>query len=126
MLCQRTKNRSLGVIVSFPNFAAGGNPYPGQPLQINAEQYLTGGRQFGPWTAPNLAPTAAPIGPSGQKTFVQFKDALRLGKDPEGGSALLQVMPWALFKNFTDKDLHAIYEYLRAIPVKADNPNPGP
>ena len=30
--------------------------------------------------------------------------------------ALLQIMPWPIFHNMTYHDLHAIYEYLSAIP----------
>jgi hypothetical protein len=29
---------------------------------------------------------------------------------------LLQIMPWPVYKNMTDHDLRAIYEYLSAIP----------
>ena len=31
-------------------------------------------------------------------------------------SALLQAMPWPSFRNMTDRDILAIYEYLRALP----------
>jgi len=31
-------------------------------------------------------------------------------------SPLLQVMPWPVYQDLTDRDLRAIYEYLRAIP----------
>ena len=31
-------------------------------------------------------------------------------------AALLQVMPWPVFGKKTDRDLKAVYEYLRAIP----------
>ncbi len=41
-------------------------------------------------------------------------------------SPLLQVMPWPVFGDMTNRDLRAIYEYLRAIPSLLDNPNPGP
>jgi hypothetical protein len=36
------------------------------------------------------------------------------GHDPYG--RILQVMPWPVFRNMTDSDLHAIYQYLSAIP----------
>ena len=32
---------------THPNWVPGGNPYMGQPEQINTDQYLTGGRLFG-------------------------------------------------------------------------------
>src|SRR5260370_1620468 len=44
---------------THPNWAPGGNPYMGQPEQINTDQYLTGGRQFGPITSPNITPNTA-------------------------------------------------------------------
>ena len=33
---------------THPNWAMNGNPYLGQPEQINTAEYLAGGRQFGP------------------------------------------------------------------------------
>jgi hypothetical protein len=40
--------------------------------------------------------------------------------DPPG--VLLQVMPWPAFGKKTDRDLAAIYEYLRSIPsIENDN-----
>jgi len=45
---------------------------------------------------------------------------MRTGKDfknrhPQFGP-LLQVMPWHAFAKFTEDDIEAIYEYLRAVP----------
>src|SRR3954451_7182133 len=42
---------------THPNWADGGNPYLGQPEQINTAQYLTGGRTFG--TDTTVSPTVA-------------------------------------------------------------------
>src|SRR5690242_11320354 len=39
---------------THPSYAPGGDPFQGQPEQINTDQYLTGGRQFGPFTSKNL------------------------------------------------------------------------
>ncbi len=36
--------------------------------------------------------------------------------NPPFDGDLLQVMPWPIYKNMTDHDLRAIYEYLSAIP----------
>src|SRR5918911_1530284 len=33
---------------TWPNWAQGGNPYLGQPEQINTDVYMAGGRPFGP------------------------------------------------------------------------------
>jgi hypothetical protein len=50
----------------------------------------------------------------------QFITALRTGIDKDG--AILQVMPWPVFGLKTDRELKAIYEYLRSIPSL---PGPG-
>lgn len=110
---------------SHPSYAPGGDPYQGQPEIINTLQYLSGGRQFGPITAPNLTPDFA--GKPAGLTREEFIQTLRTGhnpKDPAG--QILQVMPWTTFGKKTELDLSAIYEYLRAIPSLPDNPNPGP
>jgi hypothetical protein len=109
---------------THPNYAPGGDPYQGQPTLINADQYLTGGRQFGPFTSANLTPDnhGRPAG----LTFEQFKVTLRTGHDPDDPSKLLQVMPWPVYGNMVRSDLRAIYEFLRAIASRPDNPAPGP
>ena len=111
---------------THPSYAPGHDPFLGQPEQINADQYLTGGRQFGPFTSANLTPDA--LGRPAGLTLDEFITLLRTGHDPDApaGSPPLQVMPWPVFAKKTDHDLRAIYEYLRAIPSRPDNPNPGP
>jgi len=111
---------------THPSYAPGHDPFLGQPEQINAVQYLTGGRQFGPFTSANLTPDA--LGRPAGLTLEEFITVLRTGHDPDApaGSPPLQVMPWPVIGKKTDRDLHAIYEYLRAIPSRPDNPNPGP
>jgi hypothetical protein len=110
---------------THPSFVPGGDPYQGQAPIINAEEYLAGGRQFGPTlTSPNLTPDAH--GRPAGLTFEEFKHAIRTGRDPDGSGRILQVMPWPVYSHMTDLDLRAIYEFLRAIPSRPDNPNPGP
>lgn len=134
----RGKNRALVGLGSYlvnaqsgcndchthPSYSAGGDPYQGQPIVVNGSQYLSGGRQFGPFTAPNITPDA--YGRPAGLTFEEFKQVFRTGKDPDGSGRLLQVMPWPIYGNMTDGDLRAVYEYLRAIPSLPDNPSPGP
>jgi len=91
----------------------------GQPKQFNAENYLSGGVPFGPFTSRNLTPEEDGL-PAGM-TFEQFKLVIRTGVDldkahPQFGP-LLQVMPWPVYQSMTDRDLRAIYEYLSAIPT---------
>lgn len=100
-----------------PPYAPGGNPFLGQPEQINADHYLAGGQVFGPFVSRNITPDAQ--GKPAGMTFEQFKTALRTGKDKSNQT--LQVMPWPVYGKMTDSDIRAIYEYLRAIPP-ADPP----
>jgi hypothetical protein len=109
---------------THPNFAPGGDPYAGQPEVINSEGYLAGGRLFGPFKSANLTPDANGL-PAGL-TYAEFVNAIRTGQDPDDPSVLLQVMPWPVYRNMTDRDLRAVYEFLRSIPSRPDNPNPGP
>ena len=101
-----------------PSFAEGGDPFLGQPEQINIAGYLAGGTPFGPFTSRNITPNADRL-PAGL-TLQQFTQALRKGTDfknrhPEI-SPLLQVMPWPVIGKLANNDIKAIYEYLRAIP----------
>jgi hypothetical protein len=99
-----------------PPYAAGGDPYSGQPKKINTAGYLGGGMAFGPFTSRNLTPEANGM-PAG---LDQFTQAFTTGKDfdnahPQLGP-LLQVMPWPVYSNMTPLQIRAIYEYLSAIP----------
>jgi hypothetical protein len=101
-----------------PPYAAGGNPFMGQPKRVNVENYLGGGQPFGPFTSRNLTPEAGDL-PAGL-TYRQFLLVLRTGIDldhahPQFGP-LLQVMPWPTYQNMTNREIQAIYEYLRSIP----------
>jgi hypothetical protein len=102
-----------------PIFLAGGNPFLGQPERINTEQYLAGGRAFGPIVkSANITPDAQGL-PAGL-TLDQFIEVMRTGKDFKNRhpqlSPILQTHPWPFFGKMTDDDLRAIYEYLRAVP----------
>lgn len=106
---------------THPSFMAGGDPFKGETEIVNTAQFLTGGRQFGPITSPNITPdeNGRPAG----LTFEEFEHLMRTGQD-EG--EILQVMPWNVYGKMTRLDLRAIYEYLSAIPSLPDNPEPGP
>ena len=109
-----------------PQFVPGGNPFLGEPEQINTAGYLAGGRVFpvfGGVVSRNITPDAATGLPAGF-TFDEFQFVMRTGEDlkhlpphvPGPYDDLLQVMQWPIFRNMTDRDLRAVYEYLRAIP----------
>ena len=112
-----------------PPFAEGGDPHLGQPKHINVEHYLAGGTAFGPVISRNLTPYGAGGKPANY-TFDEFRRVLRTGVDlknlephvPSADHDLLQVMPWPVFQDQVDRDIRAIYEYLRAIPVRQGFP----
>ena len=111
-------------------YVIGGNPFLGQPKQVDVAHYLGGGRAFGPILSRNLTPDKTGL-PEGGAIFEVFLDTMRNGTDRHVLPAhrLLQVMPWPVFQDMTDHDLHAIYEYLRAIPCiegEPGLPNPRP
>jgi hypothetical protein len=97
-----------------PSYASGHDPYQGQSTQVDAEHYLAGGVQFGPFVSRNITPDANGL-PAGV-TLEGFIHAIRTGHDSEPPHDLLQVMPWPVLANMTDRDLTAIYTYLSAIP----------
>ena len=100
-----------------PPYAAGGDPFQGQPKRVNAANYLAGGTPFGPVTSRNLTPNSSGL-PAGL-TYDQFQRSMRTGFDNKNAHppvTLLQVMPWPVYQDLTERDLRAIYEYLRAIP----------
>jgi hypothetical protein len=104
---------------TWPNFAPNGDPYLGQPKAINATHFLAGGRPFGPFRSRNLTPdpnsTATP-----EEHYAEFVNVMHTGWDPDQAhpqfGPLLQVMPWPVYQDMTDRDLRAIFEYLSAIP----------
>jgi hypothetical protein len=112
-----------------PPFAPGGNPHLGEPKRINAPRYLAGGTQFGPVTSRNLTPYGSGGKPA-NLTFDEFRRVFRTGVDlknlephvPSEERDLLQVMPWPVFREMLDHDIRAVYEYLRAIPVREGFP----
>ena len=127
-------------------YARGGNPYFNQPKILNTAVYLGGGRDFGaliPGSAHiisrNLTPDASGL-PEGGNTLDQFVAIIRTGVDPDHrhppcaqgtvndgclplpfDGNLLQIMPWPIYKNLSDNDLRAIYEYLSAVPCIQGN-----
>jgi hypothetical protein len=115
-----------------PLFLPGGNPYAGQPKQINAPAYLGGGAAFGPFISRNLTPDA--LGRPAGLMLEEFVSAIREGIDhktippnvPSASRDLLQVMPWPFYQDMTDRDLKATYEYLSAVPCLEGGPGVPP
>lgn len=138
----RHKNRELVGLGSYLVNAVGGcndchtcpsyapgvehNPYAGGDGQINADNYLAGGLDF--QLGPGVVVTSANLTPDDHgrpegHTFDEFKAILRTGHDPDENRTL-QVMPWPVYRNMTEGDMRAIYEYLRALPSRP-TPPPG-
>jgi hypothetical protein len=106
---------------TVPSYAAGGNPFLGQTEEINAPCYLAGGAVFGPFVSRNITPRANGL-PAG-RTLTEFKAIMRHGTDfRTDETPILQVMPWPVYGKMSDRELEAIYEYLKAIP--SINPRP--
>jgi hypothetical protein len=106
-----------------PEFADGGNPFLGEPEQINTEGFLAGGRAFGPFfVSRNLTPDRSGL-PAGM-TLNEFVVSMRTGIDVKAipPADLLQVMPWPVVAKHTDANLQAIYAYLSAIPCIEGGP----
>jgi hypothetical protein len=115
---------------SVIEWVPGGNPFLGEPEQIDPARYLIGGRQFGVVgvgpRSRNLTPDPVTGLPAGF-TFEEFLHVMRTGEDlkhlapnvPSAQVDLLQTMPWPNFRMMTDRDIRAIYEYLRAVPSRA-------
>ena len=124
-------------------FEPGGNPFRGQTEVNRTDHYLSGGRIFfsPPPFPPGIPPFDGAPEPPDSATqvvsrnitpfedglpaglnFEEFLTVMRTGNDYDIGlpganhSRLLQIMPWPVFRNLTDRDILAIYEYLTAIP----------
>jgi hypothetical protein len=109
-----------------PSYKPGHNPY-GPPFgppnggdgATDFDHYLAGGVLFDPpgVVSKNLTPNPGNGLPEEEgHTFAQFKSLLRTGRDPDDPTHILQVMPWPVYRNMTDDDLRAIYEFLKSIP----------
>jgi hypothetical protein len=97
-----------------PSYQPGNSPYQNGHGKVNDVNYLAGGVQFGPFTSRNITPDFS--GKPAGITADQFVEALRTGHDTEPPHDLLQVMPWPVYRNMSDRDLRSIYEYLSTIP----------
>jgi hypothetical protein len=96
----------------------------GAPKEVNAACYLGGGVAFGPpgpGTPVSRNITPFEDGKPAGLTFAQFLHVIRTGEDPDNPGHVLEVMPWPVYGDMTERDLRAVYEYLSAIPPVATN-----
>jgi hypothetical protein len=128
-------------------FARGGNPFFGQPVVVNQETYLGGGRSFGslvPGTPPIVSRNLTPdrYGRPGGHSYAEFLYTFRTGTDldhahppcaatvaenclpPPFNGDLMQIMPWPEYQDIPEVEVRAMYEYLSAIPCIAGPPAP--
>ena len=104
-----------------PSYTPEGDPFMGKPKIVNKAGYLAGGVAFGPFISRNITPSAAAT-----RTLANFKTVIRTGMDlrmlhPQI-SPTLQVMPWPVYQDLTDKDIEAIFAYLSSIPCIEGGP----
>lgn len=117
----KSKNRALVGLGSYivnaqggcndchtnPPYASGGDPFKGEPKKVNAAGYLGGGTAFGPFVSRNLTPDKSEL-PLGGDSFAEFKLIMRTGIDLDNAhpqiGPLLQVMPWPVYQDMTDRD----------------------
>jgi hypothetical protein len=101
-----------------PPYAEGGDPFRGQPEQINTEGYLCGGTDFDVAISADISPDENGL-PAGleRREFIRL---LRTGEKPDG--SLLQVMPWPIYGKMIRRDLAAVHAYLSAIPSCSAEP----
>ena len=108
---------------TWPNWAPGGNPFQGEPAQVNTAGYMAGGRPFPldlKIKSRNITPDPTFGLPAGL-TFQEYTEAMQKGTDHQNSGRTLQWMPWPVLRNKTDEELRATYEYLRAIPSLPNN-----
>ncbi|HEX5135726.1 MAG TPA: diheme cytochrome c-553 [Planctomycetota bacterium] len=77
----------------------------------------------GPWGvsyAMNLTPDK--LSGIGIWTEDMFTRAIRLGKHWGQSRRVMPPMPWQVYRNLTDEDLHAVWSYLRTIPPIRNRP----
>jgi hypothetical protein len=106
-------------------FLPDGNPYNGQPKMTDPVAYMAGGVSF---TGANgqvvISTNLRPDGNTGRPaglSFEEFLVGLRHGIDFRQPGVIQQVSPWPSFKNMTESDLRAVYEYLSALPSQSGN-----
>lgn len=112
-----------------PPYAAGGNPFQGERMAVPPNAYLGGGVAFGSIASRNLTPNGG--GETlGGRSFDAFRTLMRTGIDPERRHPMfgsyLQAMPWPAYREMSDEDLRAIYEFLAAIPCVEGGPGEPP
>jgi hypothetical protein len=98
---------------TFPQFLPAGDPFQGTsqtpitPVR-NTRHYFAGGFCVGKVISSNITPDLD-TGLPANMTLHQFTTAMRSGKG--NSSNLLHVMPWPAYRNMTDDDIAAIYQY---------------
>ena len=116
-----------------------------QPKHVNPATYLGGGYDFGPadpevrhhhlaQSHSDSVQSRSAVTPSSNSCTPYEPASTRIHLHPTCTGApnascvpppfdgdLLQIMPWPDFQDFTEHDLRAIYEYLKAIPCVQGN-----
>lgn len=67
-------------------------------------------------TIKKISPNLTPAGEVGFWSEAQFIETLRSGVTPSGHALDPDLMPWKIYRQFTDDELKAIFMYLQSIP----------
>jgi mono/diheme cytochrome c family protein len=101
-------------------------PAPSGPWLVSAAATNTA------WAGPWGVSFTANITPDdetglGKWTFENFKQAIRTGRHMGQGRPILPPMPYPMYKNLDDEELHAMFAYLQSIPAMKNRvPEPLP
>jgi mono/diheme cytochrome c family protein len=100
------------------------------PQGPDLSKYLAGGAiksktEYATYVSRNLTPDEETG--LGRRTDPEVKRVLRSGVFPDGHVVSTTNMPWGVFSNWTEEDLHAVVVYLRNIPaIRHHTPEPVP
>jgi cytochrome c553 len=102
-----------GIVITLPN-------PPGAPWSMLSS--MTNTAFAGPWGvsfAANLTPDpeTGRLANWTEETFIQ---TIRTGRHQGRGRPILPPMPWPMYRNATDKDLAAVFAYLKSLPPVAN------
>lgn len=92
-------------------------PLPAPPMPWVMTVAGTNTAMAGPWGVSFTANlTSDPETGIGKWSLRNFKDTIRTGRHFGRGRQILPPMPWAVYRNWTDEDLAAVFAYLQTVP----------
>jgi len=105
-------------------------PRPGPPKSEGEYLVTVGGCTFchgadlkggqGPEPGAPAGTNLTASGPLSRWSVEQFKNTIRTGVNPEAHAINPKYMPWLAYRNMTDSELEAIWDYLRSVSTQSD------